>query len=151
MSQLLLFPDAPPSDGRAALLEPGEQDALIEFLLRGASPAIACDKLGIALDRYLRTADDDAGFRRRLRQVREVLTLNVVSSVYSACLKGTAAAQTLWLRTFAPPDWSEAADEPPSETDLSAEFDDALQDLSEDAIELQLRAYRAAGLPGPAA
>ncbi len=148
MRQLLLFPHCPPADDGPAVLAPDQQDGLIAHLLKGASPQAACRPLRAEVASFFRTVEADPDFRRRLRQVRESLTNNVLSLVYGAAMKGTPAAQALWLRTFPPPSYAD------SNTELTpVEPSDDFAQLSNEAIDLQLTAYRAAGLGevGPAA
>lgn len=102
MHQLLLFPHAPPSEPEPPLLSPDLQDEVLAILLRGGSPQSACQKLRLDPRAFCRTAEFDAGFRDRLRHARELMTQNVVATVYAAAMKGTPAAQALWLRTFPP-------------------------------------------------
>ncbi|HEX6985995.1 MAG TPA: hypothetical protein VF170_11495, partial [Planctomycetaceae bacterium] len=132
MRQLLLFPQHPPAEAEPPPLGGGDRAAVIDVLLRGGSPQAACRSLRLDLRAFDRAADEDAEFRRRLRHARRQMTENVVSVVYQAAVKGTPAAQALWLRTFPPDAYAD-----PSEPEPTAEPRDAFQELSEDAAALQ--------------
>lgn len=103
MEQLLLFPDFVPDDGSPPLLIPREQRELLEMLLHGGSPQVACGRLGLRAESFSRTLADDKTFARRLAAVHGIMTQNVIATIYAAALKGTPAAQSLWLKTFPPP------------------------------------------------
>lgn len=146
MRQLHLFPHAPPVEGDPPPLSFRRRDAVVAALLRGASPQIACKSLEIDLADFFDAVETDAEFRRRLRHVYATLAGNVSAAVYRAAIEGTPAAQALFLRTFAPPAYSDAPSTPRNEPS------DDLSSLPADAIALQLAAYRAAlGEVGPAA
>lgn len=106
MHQLLLFPDAPPSEPAPQVLSCELQAEVVSLLLRGGSPQAVCQKLRLDPAAFCRTVEEDPTFCHRLRHVRELMTQNVVATVYAAALKGTPAAQALWLRTFPPPQFS---------------------------------------------
>ena len=139
MPQLLLFPSHPPAGREPPGLSPEQQAALIGRLLKGLSPQLACAAAGLDPAAFCRSADEDAGFRRRLRDVRELLSLNVAAAVYQAALKGTPAAQALGLRTF-PPAAGPDSDSSTSDRDEP----DALDAFPPDDLDRQLAAYRAA-------
>ena len=107
------------------MLSDDEQGEVLELLLRGGSPQAACLRLGLELHDYCRTVDEDPVFRRRLRTIREVMTQNVIAVVYAAAMKGTPAAQTLWLRLFYAPSAEEAdAGEPMSPSGTPDDYAD---------------------------
>lgn len=114
MQQLLLFPDIIPSEKQSPLLTPIEQRELLDILSRGGSPQIACARLNVPPESLSRTLADDHHFRQQLAAVHEIMTHNVVATIYAAALKGTPAAQSLWLKTFPPTANSQrsACDEP---------------------------------------
>ncbi len=135
--QLLLFPQCSPR-AREGTLSPDDRLDLLQALLRGGSPQAVCQKQGRDPFDFCRTADDDAHFRTALRQVRELMTLNVVATVYRAALEGTPAAQALWLRTFPPTEWTEPASSPSSR---DTETTDDAASLSNDALRQLLVAF----------
>lgn len=135
--QLLLFPQHSPH-AREGTLSPGEQLDVLNALLRGGSPQTVCQKLGRDPLDFCRTVADDGSFRAALRQARELMTLNVVATVYRAAMEGTPAAQALWLRTFPPDDWAEPVSST-SATDSDA-ADDAVS-LTNDALKQLLVAF----------
>lgn len=135
--QLLLFPECPPS-GPAEALSRDEQLDVLQALLRGGSPQAVCQKQGRNPLDFCRTVDGDGSFRTALRQARELMTLNVVATVYRAAMEGTPAAQALWLRTFPPGDWAEPISST-SATD-SDSADDAVS-LTNDALRQFLVAF----------
>lgn len=106
MHQLLLFPYAPPSEPEPPTLTLEMQAEVLALLLRGGSPQAVCQKLRLDPAAFCRTVEEDPTFCHRLRHVRELMTQNVVATVYAAAMKGTPAAQALWLRTFPPPPFS---------------------------------------------
>jgi hypothetical protein len=135
--QLLLFPHISPHKGERGL-SPDDKHDLLLVLLRGGSPQAACQKLGLDPHDFCRAADGDAAFRTRLRHVRELMTHNVVATVYRAAMEGTPAAQALWLRTFPPTD---GADSPSAATSPSTETDDDFASLSNDDLRRLLAAF----------
>lgn len=149
MRQLLLFPHLPPADEGPPALDAGDRRLLIDLLRRGGSPQAACRKLGVDVAAFFRAAEEDDGFRRQLRHMREQLTENVASIVYQAAMKGTPAAQALWLRTFPPATYAD----PNTHTPSSPEPTDDFASLPAEALHLQLSAIRlaAADSPEPAA
>lgn len=64
----------------------------------GASPAAACQKLEITLDDVAMTFDVEPAFEARCRKIHEALDENVKAALYQSAMKGTVAAQTLWMR-----------------------------------------------------
>lgn len=142
--QLLLFPHHPPSVAGPSLLEPADRAAVLEILLRGGSPQAACQRLGLSVADFCRTVEEDDDFRRRLRQLRELMTHNVVAVVYAAAMKGTPAAQALWLRTFPPADGSDS-----ETTSLFHETSDDLALRSDEEIEREIEACRQARFESP--
>jgi hypothetical protein len=135
--QLLLFPQYPPWAPERTL-SPDEQLDVLQALLRGGSPQAVCQKQGRDPLDFCRTAEGDASFQTALRQVRELMTLNVVATVYRAAMEGTPAAQALWLRTFPPTDWT-ALDASASAPE--SEFSDEATSLTNDALRQLLVAF----------
>lgn len=135
--QLLLFPQCRPHAG-AMTLSPDEQLDVLQALLRGGSPQAVCQKQGRDPLDFCRTVEDDPAFRTSLRQIRELMTLNVVATVYRAAMEGTPAAQALWLRTFPPTDWAEPAS---SASANDTETADDPVSLTNDALRQILAAF----------
>jgi len=131
--QLLLFPQYPPRTCEGTF-STDEKSDVVQALLRGGSPQAICQKQGRDPFDFCRAAEEDASFQTSLRQVRELMTLNVVATVYRAAMEGTPAAQALWLRTFPPGDWTAPASsssehEPETSDDASSLTNEALRQL----------------------
>lgn len=113
----------------------------MELLAKGASPAAACQHLGVPVSAFLHSLADDPAFREALADVNEILTRNVVAALYQAAMKGSIPAQTLWLRNTRPREWSEQHE------------DGRNQSISLDELELTdeqvLALARAMGVPVP--
>lgn len=136
MTQLLLFPECPPVGPGPRLLTGDEQGDVIDLLLRGGSPQAVCQRLDLDLHDYCRTVDEDPAFRRQLQTIREVMTQNVIAVVYAGAMKGTPAAQSLWLRLFFAPSVADADESmPPTETP------DVYADHTLDSLRRTLEAY----------
>ncbi len=119
-------------------MSPEQQADILLALLRGGSPQAACQKLGADPQGFCRTTERDEAFRTRLRHVRELMTLNVVATVYRAALEGAPAAQALWLRTFSPPDWTASTS---ISSNASLETNDEFASLPTDALRRILAAF----------
>ncbi|MGC1272395.1 MAG: hypothetical protein WBC44_01715, partial [Planctomycetaceae bacterium] len=104
-------------------------------------PQAACQRLGLDAAAFCRTVEIDDEFRRRLRHVRELMTHNVVAVVYAAAMKGTPAAQALWLLTFPPADFSERSTDTRSDKTI-----DEFTSRTDDELEQEIDAYHAARL-----
>ena len=109
-------------------MSPEEQQDLLDALMLGGSPQMACRRLEIPVESFSRTLIEDADFRQRLEMVRALMTQNVVATLYAAALKGTASAQALWLKTFPPPAEMTV-------TEQSGEVRDDLETLSDEELE----------------
>lgn len=91
-----------------------EQQAFLGILVKGASPAVVCGELGVEVDRFWTTCHCDDGFLAAVERAYDALSLNVVSALYRAAIKGSVPAQTFWLRQRKPPLWT-----PPVEDDAA--------------------------------
>lgn len=91
-----------------------QQDEYLTLLTRGASPAAACQKLGVSITAVLVTMEQSPKFRGRATAVSDVLSQNVAAQLYQTAMKGSVTAQTFYLRNQPPPEWP---DEEESETD----------------------------------
>jgi len=114
-------------DSTPDLLTAQQQQLVLQLLLRGASPAGACQQLGVSAFTFARTFRDDQHFRKRVEEVQQMLGQNVASALYRAALEGNVSAQTFWLKTKPPPGWQ--TDHP--ETDQPRTFDDFFDQLSD--------------------
>jgi hypothetical protein len=79
---------------------------LIEWVLKGASPAGACQQLGVPIEQFWQTVQHQPAFARRLQQAFDTLSLNVLAVLYQAAMKGQTSAQQFWLRHRPIPFWS---------------------------------------------
>jgi len=89
----------------AAVFTKSEQQAAVELLSGGLSPAGVCRKLGRSLAEFFNTLNRDLSFRDEVQSVPTVLGQNVASALYKAALEGNVTAQTFWLRNNPPPGW----------------------------------------------
>jgi len=89
-----------------------QQTEYLRLLTLGASPAAACQKVGVSITAVLVTMDQSAGFRKRMDRVPDLLSQNVAASLYQAAMKGSVTAQTFYLKNLPPPEWDVEGDEP---------------------------------------
>lgn len=117
--------NAPGGEGLTA----DQQEMVLQLLVRGASPAVACQQLGVSTLGFNRSAANDDRFRARLDAVRVTLSQNVAAAVYREAMQGSVPAQTLWLKSCPPPEWrvDELAGGPMT-------FDEAFEALSDDDL-----------------
>jgi len=71
--------------------------------MRGASPAGACQQLGITQHLLSNTLEHNSEFRQQFADVKTTLTQNVETALYQAAMKGNVAAQKYWLERHPPP------------------------------------------------
>ena len=107
-----------------------QQQAYLQFLAKGASPAGACTQLGISLASVAVTIDADDGFRMLLSRVNELLSQNVAAALYRSAMEGSVSAQTFYLKNRPPPEWPEAVPHHDA---------DPLDDLTDDELIIQFR------------
>jgi len=91
----------------APLLTPEQKEFFLHLLSRGASPAGACQQVGVSFTSYARTLATDEDFQTRLKEVEAALSQNVVAALYQTAMKGNVSAQKRWLETSAPPGWKD--------------------------------------------
>jgi hypothetical protein len=91
----------PPQDD-TALLTVDEQEQLWTYLVKGASPQLACHELGLSVRRFWATFDRDPQFAIAMEDVFRTLSHNVLSKLYLQAIKGDKAAQQIWLRVMPP-------------------------------------------------
>jgi hypothetical protein len=114
-----------------------QQEAFLTWYLRGASPPIACQELGVDITAFLRTVAEDPVFFDRMRQAGCVLSQNVAARLYRTAMEGDVSAQKSYLQLSPPPEWREDG----------AEVDeDPLEGMTPHELAEQ---YRAAGLEVP--
>lgn len=118
------------SDEQSPLLSSEQQDILIEFLFRGASPAAACGQLGVSYFAFLRTWYEDEAFRARVDGVSTALSQNITTALYQAAMKGNVTAQKFWLEKRPPPGWSTTKGEPMQ----PMTFDEIFSKLSDEEL-----------------
>lgn len=120
-----LLPHCPEADPLAAALTPDEQQRVWCWLLKGASPQVACQQLGIDIARFWKTLDQDAPFALALQQLFDTLSHNVLAALYQAAMKGNVAAQQFWLRHRPVSRWVTELEEPAIADDDFARLSDA--------------------------
>jgi hypothetical protein len=102
------------------LLSGAERHAVWQLMLRGASPALACQQLGVSIEALWRTLQRDTTFFLCLMQLYDTLDHNVVSALYRQALEGSVAAQKFWLERRPAVLWSP----PPAQEVEPREFAD---------------------------
>jgi uncharacterized protein (DUF885 family) len=103
-----------------------QQTEYLRLLTLGASPAAACQKVGVSITAVLVTMDQSAAFRKRMDRVPDLLSQNVAASLYQAAMKGSVTAQTFYLKNLPPPEWDAGATE--EESPELKEFDNLTVD-----------------------
>jgi hypothetical protein len=132
---------------QAEPLSADQQEAVLALLLRGASPAGACQQLGLGVEAVGRTVEEDEAFRRRAGDVTGVLSGNVMAVLYRGAMEGSVSAQQAWLKLFPPPPWQRGPQDGEAETRTPATFDETLKDLT-DAELVELARAMGVDLPG---
>ncbi len=88
--------------------------------------------MGVSLETFLQTIEDDSEFRRKVRDIAGVLSGNVMAVLYRGAMEGNVSAQQAWLKLFPPPSFADPAVETEPMT-----FDELLGDLTDaELIEL---------------
>ena len=103
-----------------------QQTEYLRLLTLGASPAAACQKVGVSITAVLVTMDQSAAFRKRMDRVPDLLSQNVAASLYQAAMKGSVTAQTFYLKNLPPPEWDAGAAE--DDSPESKEFENLTLD-----------------------
>lgn len=85
-----------------ALLTEAEQHQVWAYLVKGASPQLACRELGIHVRRFWTTLDQDPQFAIAMEHLFRTLSHNVLAALYQRAMKGDKTAQQYWLRTMPP-------------------------------------------------
>lgn len=84
------------------LLTEDEQQQVWSYLVKGASPQLACRELGLSLRRFWTTLDRDPQFAIAMEHLFRTLSHNVLAALYQRAMKGDKTAQQYWLRTMPP-------------------------------------------------
>jgi len=126
-------------------LSPQEQRELLDWMLKGASPAAICAELGWSVERFWKTLDTDADFAEALQQLFDTLSWNVLTVLYQAAMKGQLSAQQFWLRQRPVSGWGQTPETDPGPDPYEQLNDDQLVDACRQA-ELDLAAEIAAHL-----
>ena len=112
-------------------LTPDQQQAVLALLLRGASPAGACQQLGLGVEALTQAVEQDETFRRRAGEVTGVLSGNVMAVLYRGAMEGSVSAQQAWLKLFPPPPWQRGPHDDEADARTPATFDETLKDLTD--------------------
>lgn len=91
-----------------------EQEELLVWLHKGASPAAACAQLSQPVEKFWRTLQHDREFSDAFQRLYDTLSQNVLSALYQSAMKGNVTAQQFWLRQRPATHWTTThdADEP---------------------------------------
>ena len=144
-----VLPDAPcllPTTDEVVTLTRKQQDEYLTLLTKGASPAAACQKLGVSITAVLVTLEQSTKFRTRAIGVSDVLSQNVAAQLYQTAMKGSVTAQTFYLRNQPPPEWPSEEEEAAVSPDLATLSTAELESLDA-AEEAELKAIQAKRKP----
>ncbi len=86
-----------------------QQREYLDLLLRGASPAAACQQLELDLFAVVELLADDDEFRMKTDAVYDALSQNVAARLYQEAMKGSVPAMSQWLKNRPPPEWPDHA------------------------------------------
>lgn len=89
-----------------------QQAAYLYLLAKGASPAAACEKLGLSLVTVAEHIERHERFRSLLARVNALLSQNVAAALYRSAMEGKVSAQTFYVKYWPPPSWPEHEDDP---------------------------------------
>ncbi len=95
-------PDVTAEVADFTLLAEDEQQQVWSYLVKGASPQLACRELGLSLRRFWTTLDRDPQFAIAMEHLFRTLSHNVLAALYQRAMKGDKTAQQFWLRTVPP-------------------------------------------------
>jgi hypothetical protein len=110
--------------GGPPLLTPQQQELLLGLLLRGASPAGACQQLGLSVFSLDRSLEESKDFARGVGTVYDTLSRNVLAALYRAAMEGNVSAQTFWLKCSPPAGWERAQKPTGTEAGANDELSD---------------------------
>lgn len=94
--------DDPPT---SQLLSAEQRELFLNWLAKGASPTMVCQRLFLSMHDVAETLNHDEDFRQRWQEIDESLSQNVVSALYQSAMNGSVTAQTFWLKHHPPPGW----------------------------------------------
>jgi hypothetical protein len=77
---------------------PEARRVVLELMQRGASPAGACQQVGLTVDAFWTTLEREPTFAEALERVFDSLSHNVLAALYQNAMKGHVTAQQFWLR-----------------------------------------------------
>ena len=103
-----------------------QQQEYLDLLLRGASPAAACQQLEIDLFAVVELLADDDEFRLKTDAVYDALSQNVAARLYQEAMKGSVPAMSQWLKNRPPPEWPDHASASLSNSPLEVISDEEL-------------------------
>ncbi len=127
-----------------------QQLEYLDLLLRGASPAAACQQLKLDLFAVVALLSDDDEFRMKTDAVYDALSQNVAARLYQEAMKGSVPAMSQWLKNRPPPEWPDHAAASISNSPLDVISDEELIRLARlenlaIPIELEADAPKAGG------
>lgn len=82
-----------------------QKSKYLKLLLRGASPAAACQKMGINLLAVVEYLTIDDRFREKVDAIYDALSQNVAAKLYQEAMNGSVPAMSQWLKNRPPPEW----------------------------------------------
>lgn len=103
-----------------------QQREYLDLLLRGASPAAACQQLNLDLFAVVELTANDDEFRMKTDAVYDALSQNVAARLYQEAMKGSVPAMSLWLKNRPPPEWPDHASGSISNSPLDVISDEEL-------------------------
>lgn len=108
------------------VLSEDQQRAYLDMLLRGASPAVACQQLQLDLFDVVELLAHDEEFRIKTDAVYDALSQNVAARLYQEAMKGSVPAMSQWLKNRPPPEWPDHAAASVSNSPLDVISDEEL-------------------------
>ncbi len=122
-------------------LSPADQQLVLEWMLKGAGPGQACLQLGVTVEQFWDTLQDEPAFAAALQKLFDTLSQNVLAALYQSAMKGNASAQQFWLKQRPATHWT---------TVVPDDGEDAANPLSRLSDDQLVDECRAAGLDLPA-
>ena len=112
--------------GQPSPLTGEQQREYLDLLLRGASPAVACQQLNVDLSAVVELMAEDDEFRMKADAVYDALSQNVAARLYQEAMKGSVPAMSQWLKNRPPPEWPDHASASRSDSSLDVISDEEL-------------------------
>ena len=103
-----------------------QQREYLDLLLRGASPAVACQQLNVDLFAVVELMAEDDEFRMKADAVYDALSQNVAARLYQEAMKGSVPAMSQWLKNRPPPEWPDHVSASRSDSSLDVISDEEL-------------------------